>query len=140
MLCPETSWVLESRAVTYLRQGYPERALAEVEKLPYSHRLNNVKAEALFIMGNEEESWALHSEFLNTPAQFGPYAKAMIYAWRGENDSAFKSLEVAFEQHNHGLHNILVDDDFRYLEADPRYPIFLEKLGLFEAWKAMPKD
>jgi hypothetical protein len=25
-------------------------------------------------------------------------------------------------------------------EADPRYSIFLEKLGLLEAWKAMPKS
>jgi hypothetical protein len=26
------------------------------------------------------------------------------------------------------------------LAADPRYPIFLEKLGSLEAWKAMPKS
>jgi len=140
VLYPENSWVLESIAETYLRQGYPERALAEVEKLPYSHRLNSVQAEALFIMGEEEESRALHSEFLNTPAQFGPFAKAQIYAWQGEKDDAFKSLELAFEQHHIALGNIFLYDAFHHLEADPRYPIFLEKLGLLEAWKAMPSE
>ena len=138
VLYPDNSYARENIAEIYLRQGNPERALAELEQLPYSHRLNAVKAEALFIMGEEEASRALHSEFLNTSAQFGPFAKAQIYAWRGENDDAFKSLEIAFEQHNLALANILLWDAFHHLEADPRYAIFLEKLGLFEAWKAMP--
>jgi TolB-like protein/Tfp pilus assembly protein PilF len=140
VLYPEQPGALESIAKTYLRQGNPERALAEMEKLPYSHRLNSLKAEALFIMGDEEESRALTSEFLNTKAEFGPFRKAGIYAWRGENDEAFKFLEIAFEQHNPGLANILIYEAYHHLEADPRYPVFLEKLGLLEAWKAMPPE
>ena len=91
-------------------------------------------------MGKEKESRALTSEFLNTPEQFGPFAKAQIYAWQGETDDAFKSLELALEQHNLSLANILLRDAFRHLEADPRHPIFLEKLGLLGAWKVMPRD
>lgn len=140
VLFPENTWAHESIAETYLRQGNPERALDELNKLPYSHRANSLKAEALFILGEEEESLALTSEFLSTPAEFGPFAKAMIYAWRGENDLAFKSLEFAFDQHNRALANILLFDASRHLEDDPRYPIFLEKLGLLAAWKAMPRD
>ena len=34
----------------------------------------------------------------------------------------------------------LLIEAFGHLEADPRYPVFLEKLGLLEAWKAMPLD
>ena len=139
-LYPESSWAPENIAEAHLRMGNPERALAEMNELPYSHSLNNLKAETLFILGREKESWALTNEFLNTPAQFGPLAKAEIYAWRGENDDAFKFLEIALEQKNHGLANILVYEAFHHLEADPRYPVFLEKLGLLEAWQAMPKD
>ena len=106
----------------------------------YSHELNTLKAEALSLMGEEDESRALHSEFLDTPAQFGPFAKAQIYALRGENDDAFKSLEVAFEQHHQSLANILAREAFHHLEADPRYPIFLEKMGLLEAWQAIPNE
>jgi tetratricopeptide (TPR) repeat protein len=137
-LYPENSQALSSIAEIHLRQGNPERALAEIDKLPYRSWLNTLKAEALFIMGEEEESRALTSEFLNTTAQFAPFSKAKIYAWRGENDDAFKSLEVAFEQHHHGLASILLDGYFHHLEDDPRYPVFLEKLGLLEAWQAMP--
>jgi len=140
VLYPENSWALSEIAATYLSQGNPERALAELEKLPYSHRVNNWKAEALFTMGKEKESRALTSEFFNTPAQVDPFVKAQVYAWRGENDDAFKSLELAFEQHNLSMANILMYDAFHHLESDPRYPIFLEKLGLLEAWKAMPRD
>ncbi len=140
VLYPEDSWAPESIAEIYLRQGNPERALAEMEKLPYSHRLNSLRAEALLIMGEEEESRALTSEFLNTPAEIGPFAKAMIYAWQGEYDDAFESLELAFEQRNRGLANILIFDASRHLEDDPRYPAFLEKLGLLEAWKIMPRE
>ena len=91
-------------------------------------------------MGKEDESRALISEFLATPAHVGPISKAIIYSWRGENDSAFESLEVAFDQHHSGLASILIIDAFHHLEADPRYPVFLEKLGLLEAWKAMSPE
>jgi adenylate cyclase len=127
-------------AETYLRQGDFDRALRELDELPYSHRLNNLKAELLFSMGKEDESRALTHEFLSTPNELGPMSKAIIYAWQGENDSAFELLEVAFEHHHSGLANILLVDAFRDLEADPRYPIFLEKLGLLDAWKAMPRE
>ena len=36
--------------------------------------------------------------------------------------------------------NILLRVAFHHLESDPRYPVFLEKLGLLEAWRAMPRD
>ena len=140
VLYPENSFALIGIAEIYLRQGNPERALAEINKFPYSHRLNSLKAETLFIIGEEEESRALTEEFLNTPAKENPFPKAIIYAWRGENDKAFESLEAAFEQHSSGMHNILLVDAFHHLEDDPRYPVFLEKLGLLEAWKSMPSE
>ena len=137
VLDPQNSWALEGIAEIYLRQGNPERALTEINKLPYSHRLNRLKAEALFILGQEKESRALTHDFLSTPAHVGPYAKAIIYAFRGENDSAFEFLELAFEQHDSALANILTHDALHHLEDDPRYPVFLEKLGLLEAWKTL---
>jgi len=37
------------------------------------------------------------------------------------------------------LANILLNGAIHHLESDPRYPVFLEKLGLPEAWKALPR-
>ena len=92
------------------------------------------------MLGRKAESTAMNSEFLNTPIQEHPYPKAIIYAWRGENDSAFEALDEVFEQHDSRLHNFLLQHSFNRLESDPRYPVFLEKLGLLEYWKAMPVE
>jgi len=95
---------------------------------------------ALFTLGEEMESLAMTNEMLETSAQEQPFMLATVYAWRGEDDSAFEWLEVAFEQRDTSLANILVFRDLDYLKADPRYRVFLEKLGLLEAWKAMPSE
>jgi len=36
------------------------------------------------------------------------------------------------------MHQYVFNDVLDKLEADPHSLVFLEKLGLFEAWKAMP--
>jgi hypothetical protein len=95
---------------------------------------------ALFTLGEELESLAITNDLLKTSAQEQPYRMATVYAWRGENDLAFEWLEAAFKQRDSGLANILAYREFGSLKADPRYPIFLEKLGLLEAFKAMPKS
>jgi tetratricopeptide (TPR) repeat protein len=57
-----------------------------------------------------------------------------------ENDSAFEMLEAAFEQRDSRLSHFLQPNSFDRLKADPRYPVFLEKLGLLEYWKAIPPE
>ena len=122
----------------YLHQGDTERALAEIDKLPDSHIVSNFKAEILFTLGEKAESRALVSEFLNTPKQDNPFPKALIYAFLGENDSAFESLELAYEQRNTRLTNILTDPALTPLKNDPRYLVLVEKMGLRKYWEAMP--
>jgi hypothetical protein len=34
----------------------------------------------------------------------------------------------------------MIHDALHHLEDDPRYPVFLEKLGLLEAWKTMQAE
>jgi adenylate cyclase len=137
VLFPENLWARRSTVAVYLRQGDPERALAEIDKLPDSITVTTFKAEILFTLGRETESRAIVSEFLNTPKQDNPYPKALIYAWQGENDSAFESLELAYEEHHSGLTNILVEPRLTRLKNDPRYLVLVEKMGLLEYWEAM---
>jgi TolB-like protein/Tfp pilus assembly protein PilF len=140
VLQPEASWAHRGISRVYLYQGNAEGALAEIDKIPAYASNNSIKAMALFTLGEEMESLAITNDLLKTSAQERPYRMATVYAWRGENDLAFKWLEAAFEQRDSGLANILAYREFDSLKADPRYPIFLEKLGLLEAWKAMPKS
>ena len=65
---------------------------------------------------------------------------ASIFSWRGEYDSAFEWLEMAYQQHDDRLVFFLGGLWWRNLKTDPRYEIFLKKLGLLEEWKAMPPE
>ena len=57
-----------------------------------------------------------------------------------ENDLAFEWLERAFAIHDGGLSYLLGNIAFARLVDDPRWPAFLQRLGLLEAWKAMPPE
>jgi len=139
VLNPEHPWAHRGIANTYLDHGNPELALTEINKLSsVSRKYLSIKAEVLFTLGGEVKSQAMTNEYLETTAQNDPLGMAVIYAWRGENDSAFKWLEEAFEQRTRSLSNILWNTDIAPLESDPRYPAFLDKLGLLEYWEAMP--
>jgi adenylate cyclase len=60
------------------------------------------------------------------------YQIAEVYAVRGEKDKAFEWLQIAFDNHDTGMLNLLVDPVLRSLRNDPRYKNFLAKLGLPE--------
>ena len=55
---------------------------------------------------------------------------ADIYAWRGEADNAFIWLNTAYEQRDGGLMELLMDPLLVSLKSDPRWPAFLNKMGL----------
>jgi hypothetical protein len=55
---------------------------------------------------------------------------AMICAWLGDNDQAFLWLDKAFEQRDSLLAEILLYTEMRTLISDPRWPAFLDKMGL----------
>ncbi len=124
-------------ARAYLLKGDPERALTELEKNP-SLFSAAFKARLHFTLGNEAQSQALIKELLATAHQ-NPGRMASVYAWRGENDAAFEWLEMDFQQ-GVSFANALGNEWSRGLENDSRYPIFLEKIGLLEEWRAMPPE
>ncbi len=124
----------------YLLSGNPENALFEVEKSStgkyHGYLLTIVHSD----LGNEAEAQSMISELLETSAHDFPYMMASVYAWRGEGDSAFEWLDIAYQQRDFRLVHFLGSVWFRNLTTDPRYPVFVEKLGLLEEWKAMPPE
>ena len=127
-------------ARTYLLNGDPKNALLEVEKTPDRFFYLYGKASILSTLGNEAEAQSIMNELLKTSAYESPGPMASVYAWRGENDSAFQWLELAYEKHDFRLVFFLGNVWFRNLTTDPRYAIFVEKMGLLEEWKAMPPE
>ncbi|HSC11274.1 MAG TPA: hypothetical protein VLC97_09900, partial [Rhodanobacteraceae bacterium] len=58
-----------------------------------------------------------------------PYNIAYVYAVRGEADKAFEWLGKAVEYGDPGLPEIVTENLFDNIHADPRWLPFLRKLG-----------
>jgi adenylate cyclase len=127
-------------AGTYMSEGRPEEALAKLNGLPDSSAFRQVKASVLFDMGETQKAQMALDDLLESPSRDGPLAIALVYGSRGEYDEAFEWLEMALEQRSSGLSTILVHPVMPKFRDDPRFPIFLEKMGLREAWEAMPPE
>ena len=116
-------------AIVYMRLGMHEEALAEVQKetsrgyreyylaiVCHELGMRQESDEALARLLQLEEAWA---------SQF-----AGVHAVRGENDEAFRWLERAFELHDSGIAYVPVNLSLQGLRSDPRWPKFLQKIGL----------
>ena len=139
-LNPDHPSIHTSISRPYLFKGDPERALIEAEKSSYERTSVNYKAKIHFTLGNEAQSQRFIREYLASFAEQNPGPMATIYSWRGENDLAFEWFEKALLENEFRLSSFLGNEWIRGLENDPRYPAFVEKLGLLEAWRAMPPE
>jgi len=126
-------------AAMYLLKGEAETALIEIKKEPRGFYYRYMEARILSTLGREAEAQAVIDNILNDPDQIIPTALAGTYAWRGEKDLAFKWLEIAYENRSTSLVYFLRNRWSAKLEDDPRYPVFIEKLGLLEEYKAIPE-
>jgi tetratricopeptide (TPR) repeat protein len=93
-----------------------------------------------FALGNSEKAQEYVDEFLELYADDYPVSMAAIFSSRGEMDLAFDWIEKAYQEHREGVVYVLSSASLRNLTYDPRFPAFVEKIGLLEAWKAMPPE
>jgi len=139
-LNPDYPGIRRDLATMYLLSGDPKSALVEAENsltgIYYRYLLTSIHSD----LGNEAKAQSMINELLETSAHEFPSVMASVYALRGENDSAFEWLEIAYRQRDYRLVHFLGSLWFRNLTTDPRYPVFVEKLGLLEEWKAMPPE
>ncbi len=120
----------------YLAKGDTERAINEFNKLPEGGLNIIVSAELQIALGNESGAQVLLDEYLETRSHESLVKTAIIHAIHGDIDQAFEWLEAALEVRESGMGSILSISYFKVLESDPRWPAFLEKMGLREAWEA----
>ena len=120
---------------TYLLMGDATRTLEIFENVPSGRIKVFFEALAHFSLNQETEAQALLNEYLEKYATSYPHGVAVIYAWRGENDPAFEWLEKAYQQRLVVLVFILGNPWLKSIHSDPRFPEFLEKMGLLEYWK-----
>ncbi len=88
-------------------------------------------ALAYHAMGRQQEADAKLTELIKIDHLGAAYQIAEVYAYRGEVDKAFEWLERAYRQRDGGLPDFLkLDRLLASLHDDPRWPVFLEKMGL----------
>jgi hypothetical protein len=89
-------------------------------------------------LGDPRRAQASVQELIEQGADVAAYQIAEAYAHMARLDDAFHWLEQAYAIRDSGLAGVLGDPAFNTLLSDPRWPQFLNKLGLYEAWLAMP--
>jgi hypothetical protein len=120
-----------------MRMSDLDTALNELEMAPASPINEYFRTNILFQSGRESEAQVIFDRLEQTTAMDYPLAMASIYAVSGDLDSAFEWLETAYQQRDYGLAFILNNFWLEPFHSDPRFPVFLEKMGLREYWEAM---
>jgi TolB-like protein/Flp pilus assembly protein TadD len=114
-------------ALLQLFEGNATDALARFRRLS---DLSGISM-AEYTLGHAKESQqALEKFFASGTAR--AYARAQLYAWRGEKDEAFASLDRAYQQRDSDLYDFRNDVTLTPLHGDPRFAAMLRKMKLPE--------
>ena len=112
----------------YLAQGRFPEALAAVEKEPHDgFRLLGLAA-AYHSLGQKAQSSAALEQLGELPMH--AFLNAQANAYCGNVDLAFEWLERAYAQRNAGLSQMKFQLMLRTLHGDPRWSLFMKKMGL----------
>jgi adenylate cyclase len=128
---PDNPYALYRLALTLLLQGRGNEALAAF------NQMNGAEPLALcgiamteFTLGRGDKSREALGRLIDQDAMKAAYQVAMVYAWRGEKDQAFKWLERARQQHDGGVAEVKCDPFLESLRSDARYKAFLRTMNL----------
>ena len=110
-----------------LLKGDAQGALAEIEQ-EKSSWIRIGLPMAYYALGRKADSDAALKELIAKDAADSAYNIAYVYAFRGEADKAFEWLDKAAEYGDPGLGEIVTDNLFDKIHADPRWLAFLRKI------------
>ena len=84
---------------------------------------------AYHALGRKADADAALAALIAKYEKDGPSNIAYVYAYRGEADKAFAWLDKAVEYGDTGLAQIVTENLFEKIHADPRWLAFLRKIG-----------
>jgi TolB-like protein/Tfp pilus assembly protein PilF len=120
--------------------GDIEQALTEIDRSRSELLKYFEKIQIYLVLEDHEKVQPLVRAYLEKFSRADFVRTAALFASLGDNDSAFEWLEMAYERRDPRLTWILVNVELSNLRDDSRFPAFLEKIGLREAWEAMSLD
>ena len=133
-LQPEFAAANMSRSRILLVQGKPGEALAaaEAETEPFWRRFGILMC--LYALQRNEEADPQLATFIEQNQDDSAYQIAAIYGARDDTDEVFEWLEIAYEQRDGGLPEMLYDPMLTSFSNDPRWAELLKKIDLYEIW------
>ena len=115
--------------IVLLLKGDAPGALAEIEQETSEVWKMIGLPMAYHALGRKADSDAALAALIPKSEKDGPYNIAYNYAYRGEADKAFEWLDKAVEYGDGGLGEIVTENLFDKIHADPRWLPFLRKIG-----------
>ena len=115
--------------VALLLKGDAKGALAEIEQETSEIYKMIGLPMAYHALGRKADSDAALAALIAKYEKDAPYNIAGVYAYCGEADKAFVWLDKAVEYGDGGLGEIVTDNLFDKIHADPRWLAFLRKIG-----------
>jgi TolB-like protein/lipoprotein NlpI len=128
-LSPEYHSIHYYLSMALLGIGEHDAALAELELEPLPALQLAGRAVVYYAMGNSLESDQTLQLLIDDYAEDWSYFVALVFAYRGELDEAFKWIDIALEKGSSDVGEIHVDIWFSNLHQDPRWTKLLESLG-----------
>jgi TolB-like protein/Flp pilus assembly protein TadD len=129
-LDPQLSDAHLGLGLIFLLQSQPQMALAEMQLDPESYSREFGTVLALSALGRNAEADQALAVFIEKYHESLASVIAEVYAWRGDADRAFMWLDTAYEQRDAYLAEIKWTPLLASLKSDPRWPAFLDKMGL----------
>jgi len=129
-LSPQRTAAHAMLALDLLAQGRGDEALEEGLREPDGWARLWALAIVCHATGRREEADAALSELVARDGDGAACNIAQVHGARGETGLAFEWLERAYVQRDAGLSEMKTQPLFRSLHGDPRWIMFLRKMGL----------
>jgi serine/threonine-protein kinase len=127
-------------AKIYLARNDFEGALTEIVKLKEPFWKAWATLLVHFCAHSSANLEMVLAQFINENEYNSAFQIAQLYAARDQPEDAFVWLEKAYQQRDSGLaQSLLTDGMLRVLYDDPSWEPFLDKIGLLQAFRDMPK-
>jgi tetratricopeptide (TPR) repeat protein len=128
---PKAMQAYSAQADDYLMQGRFDEAVETVMKEPAGWTRDVYLAMALWGQGKISESEAVLQRLKDLGDIAGGLV-ASVYAYRQDADQAFAWLERGLQARDVGVIGSKTNPHLLSLQADPRWPVWLRKLGLHD--------
>jgi TolB-like protein/Tfp pilus assembly protein PilF len=128
-LSPKYSHANYRIGIALLLKGELEAALAQMQQEQSQRKVLEGQAIVYHALGEKALSDVAFSKLTETFDGEGAYNAAYVLAFRGEADRAFEWLDVAVKNNDNGLAQIANQPEFINIHKDPRWLLFLERIG-----------